>query len=114
MPGSLKGMRQIAILAAAALAACTPMQWAKPEVAPEQVRRDESDCQHKAFREASVSAGFYRPVSPYFVNSPGGGFMVWPSGSYVDPYAHQMLEESRLAQFCMESKGYKLVPVPGK
>jgi len=31
---------------------------------------------------------------------------------YYDPYGHQLMEESRLAHFCMESKGYRLVPAP--
>ena len=30
----------------------------------------------------------------------------------VDPYGYQLMEENRLAQFCMESKGYQLVPTP--
>ena len=30
----------------------------------------------------------------------------------VDPYGYQMLEENRLTQFCMEAKGYVLVPAP--
>jgi hypothetical protein len=30
----------------------------------------------------------------------------------VDPYGYQMLEENRLTQFCMQAKGYVLVPVP--
>jgi hypothetical protein len=30
----------------------------------------------------------------------------------ADPYGHQLMEENRLAQFCMESKGYQLVPAP--
>jgi hypothetical protein len=108
-------MRRIAIVAAAALAACTPMHWVKPDAVLEQASRDESDCQQRAWYEASSSAWFYRPLAPYFVRGPGGGgAMVWPSGAYVDPFAYQFLEESRLAQFCMESKGYKLVPAPKK
>ena len=35
---------------------------------------------------------------------------VWPSTPRVDPYGYQMVEENRLAQSCMEAKGYKLVP----
>jgi hypothetical protein len=40
--------------------------------------------------------------------------VVWPSGAFTDPHAHQFMEENRLAQFCMESKGYKLEAAPKK
>lgn len=108
-------MRPIALLAAAALAACAPMQWVKPDAAPEQLARDQSECQQHAQLKASATAGLYRPADPYFVANPGGGAgVVWPSGATTDPYAHQMLEEYRLGQACMESRGYELVPAPKK
>jgi hypothetical protein len=93
-----------------ALGACTSMQWTRDDVSPEELRRDQAECQQAAQREASARYGLYRPVEPVFVGGPGGGF-AWSSGSVVDPYGHQMLEEYRLADFCMESKGYKLVPI---
>jgi hypothetical protein len=40
----------------------------------------------------------------------GRGVFVWPSGSVVDPYGYQLADEQRLAQFCMEARGYDLVP----
>jgi len=106
-------MRPIVILALA-LAACTPMQWVKQDAAAEQIGRDEQECRQIAWREASTSRGwYYRPVDPVFASdSTGRGFFIWPSGSVVDPFGYQLLEENRLAQFCMESKGYSLVPAP--
>ncbi|MGH8691304.1 MAG: hypothetical protein ACREUS_09785 [Burkholderiales bacterium] len=106
-------MRLIVILALA-LAACTPMQWAKQDAAAGQVGRDEQECRQIAWREASTRGGwYYRPVDPVFArDSMGRGFFIWPSGSMVDPFGYQLLEENRLAQFCMESKGYTLVPAP--
>jgi hypothetical protein len=107
-------MRSVAVLAfALALGGCTSMQWAKDNVSSEELRRDQAECRMAAQREASARYWFYRPVEPFFVGGPGGA-MVWPSGSVVDPYAYQMLEEYRLADFCMEAKGYKLVPAPKK
>jgi len=85
------------------------MQWAKQDVSAEQFRSDQQDCQQKAAREANYRAWIYR-TEPVV----GPGFVIWPSGAFADPYAHQMLEENRLAQFCMESKGYKLEPAPKK
>jgi hypothetical protein len=38
----------------------------------------------------------------------GRGAMIWPSGTYVDPFGYQIMEENRLTQFCMEAKGYSL------
>ena len=29
-----------------------------------------------------------------------------------DPYGHQLWKRNRLAHFCMEWKGYRLVPAP--
>jgi hypothetical protein len=105
-------MRRIAILLfswAALLSGCTAMQWVKQDISAEQFRADQQDCQQKAGREAQNRTWMYRmePVA-------GPGFGVWPSGAFADPFAHQFLEESRLAQFCMESKGYKLEAAPKK
>jgi hypothetical protein len=105
-----------AILAFALLCGCTPMQWQKQDVSAEQFRADEQECRQNAWREASFRSWQYQAmVGPVFARDAGGrGFFVWPSTAYVDPYGHQLVEESRLAQFCMESKGYQLVPAPKK
>ena len=106
-------MRTLAVLvvAAAGLCACTPTQWVKADVTdPEQVRLDEQACRQAAVREAQFHAYWaQQPMLPYVV---GPGRVVWPYGAYADPYAHQLMQENRLAQFCMESKGYQLAPVP--
>ena len=96
-------------LLAPLLAACTPMHWVKADASAEQLRGDEQECQQAAWREANARYYFYQPMGPVF--SPGTGMML-PSGSVVDPYGYQMLEESRLTQFCMEAKGYRLEPLP--
>ena len=108
-------MRRLAIVALAAGAAgCAPMQWQKPDATAEQLRVDESSCREHAAREASWRAWQYQSmVGPVFArDTMGRGFFVWPSTPLVDPYGHQLMEENRLAQFCMESKGYALVPAP--
>ena len=84
------------------------MQWVKPDAAAEQVRSDEQACRQAAWREASNNAYWYQHrMQPAVV---GPGQVIWPSGAFVDPFAQQFLEENRLAQFCMESKGYQLAP----
>jgi hypothetical protein len=96
-------------LAAASLAGCTPMQWVKPDAAADEVRGDEQACRVAAAREAS----YHNYWSQHRMQSviAGPGQMIWPSGAFVDPYAQQSLDESRLAHFCMESKGYQLKEV---
>jgi hypothetical protein len=34
-----------------------------------------------------------------------------PYGPYADPFGDPFLEEGRLTQFCMRSKGYELLPL---
>jgi hypothetical protein len=105
-------MRRLAVLALA-LAGCTPMQWQKADVSAEQFQADEQECRQRAWREASVRAWQYQSMlGPVFARDASGrGFYVLPHTA-VDPYGRQMLEEQRLAQFCMEAKGYQLVPAP--
>lgn len=90
------------------------MRWVKPDTAADQVRGDEQACRLAAAREASHQGYWYQHrMQPVVV---GPGQVIWPSGPFVDPYAQQFLDENRLAQFCMESKGYKQVtihPSPG-
>lgn len=105
-------MKPLAPLALAiALCACTPLQWVKRDASPEQFSRDQQECRQLAWREASARYWFYQPMGP--IVAPGAG-VIYPTGSVVDPYGHQMLEESRLTQFCLESRGYRLVPAAKK
>ena len=90
------------------------MQWQKADVTPEQLRTDEEECRQMAWREASVRSWRYQSAMGPIVarDASGRSILLWPSSSVVDPYAYQMLDEYRLAQFCMEAKGYQLVPAP--
>lgn len=109
-------MRRIAILALAFASGCTSMQWEKQDVSAEQFRADEQECRQNAWREASWRSWHHQAMlGPVFARDASGrGFVMWPTTPLVDPYGHQLMEENRLAQFCMESKGYKLVPGPKK
>ena len=102
-------MRSLAAaVLAAALCACTPMQWVKPDAPADQAAYDEEACRQAAAREASYhSYQYHHRMQPLVV---GPGQVVFPSGAFADPYAEQLLHENRLAQFCMESKGYQLQP----
>jgi hypothetical protein len=107
-------MQRFAILALTLVCGCAPMHWQRADASAEQRVADEQDCRNHAFREASIRSWHHHAMmGPVFGrDAMGGGFFVWPSGAVVDPYGHQIMEENRLAQFCMESKGYQLVPAP--
>jgi hypothetical protein len=112
---SLKSLPAIAAVAFAA-AACTPMQWIKPDAAPDQVEQDAIACQQDAWREARSRAWFYAPFGAApFRDQLGRQMFAWPHGPYAgDPFGDPYLEEGRLTQFCMRNKGYELVPQPAK
>jgi hypothetical protein len=105
----------ILLALAAMLAACTPMQWVKQDATPEQLDSDVSECQQQAWREARYRAFWYRPGIPYIIQDPlGRRVFISPPGPFYDPFGDQFMEESRLANFCMRSKGYELQEVPKK
>lgn len=111
-------MERLAVLGAAAallLAACTPMQWVKEETTPARADQDLAECQRQAWSEARYRAWLYRPFGPTFVYDPfGRRYLAWPHSAFYDPFADQFMEESRLANFCMRAKGYRLEEVPRK
>ena len=101
----------IVMAAVALVSACTPMQWVKPDANPEQLQDDTAYCRQEAWREARMRSWYYRPFGPAFAQDAAGRrFFGWPY-SYSDPFGDPYFEESRLAQFCMRSKGYELQPV---
>ena len=103
-------MRSLAAaVLATAICACTPVEWVKPDAGLDQVRSDEQACRLAAAREASYHGYWYQQRMQPVVVAPGQ--VIWSSGAFVDPYAQQFLDENRLAQFCMESKGYQLKAV---
>jgi hypothetical protein len=107
-------MRRFAALAFVLACGCTPMQWHKDDFSPEQFQRDELECRNAAWREANFRAWHYQSMLGPAVarDAAGRPFLVYPTSPLVDPYGYQMMEESRLAQFCMEAKGYTLAPAP--
>ena len=85
------------------------MQWEKADASPEVFRADDEECRQMAWRESHFRAWHYpMAFGPVLArDAMGRGFFVWP-----DPYGHQLMEENRLAHYCMEAKGYRLVPAP--
>ena len=89
-------MRKIVVIALMA-AACTPLEWSKPGAGTAQVAQDNDFCQREASREAPVHAQRLPPTATQGLYSAQS-----ESGS-------QLIEASRLASFCMRSKGYALM-----
>ena len=90
-------MKRLALICLASmLPACTPLQWTKEGANPDQVDRDTVFCQQEGSRE---SRSYPRPpeVSPAVY------------GGVSATAGNQLAEASRLASFCMRSKGYALV-----
>jgi hypothetical protein len=97
-----------AALLAVLFSACTPLQWVHDSASADQFGRDQEECRQAAWREASSRYWFHRSMGP--IIAPGQ--VLWNHGAMIDPYGYQMLEENRLAQFCMEAKGYRLEEAP--
>lgn len=106
-------MRRIALLALLAMGGCTPMQWTRPDASPEQLSRDLKECQDEAFWEAQRRPLGFPTMGPVVVqDSAGRRFFVYPYGPFADPYGDRFIEEGRLANGCMRSRGYQLAPAP--
>jgi hypothetical protein len=103
-------------LAALTLGGCTPLQWVRDGAVPptEVVEKDSADCRQEAWRESQYRYwGYSGPFIPVFRRDPfNRGFVGYPYyGPWSYPFYDPLFEESRLADFCMRSKGYQLVPV---
>ena len=96
-------------IAAAATAACTPMEWVRPDADPEQVQADSQQCRMQAWQEARWRAFEYRAMAGPLLYRDALGrtyLAARPYDAFGDPY----MEEMRLAGFCMRAKGYELQP----
>ena len=91
------------------------MYWAREGAQPEQARADAAECRHLAWQEALSWSWSAPPVAPYGLGWRSRG---WPYGPVSSPFRSPLddpfFHESRLAAFCMESKGYRLVPAEQK
>lgn len=88
------------------------MQWVRPDASPEQLTNDARHCQQEAWREARLGAWHSRPMTPIpYRDASGRVYFARPFDPWGGPFGDPWLEENRLAQFCMRSKGYELRPV---
>jgi hypothetical protein len=106
-------MRRHWIAAAALfLAACTPMQWVRSDVTPEQAVADEDLCRELAARETRLPYIGYGPFGPWMYRDTFGRPLFFPPGGpFFDPTMERYHDEARLTDFCMRAKGYQLEPL---
>jgi hypothetical protein len=94
-------MRSAVLTIAVALAGCTPMEWYRPDVSAADTEEEAKQCQEQAWRATAWSY----PYAPYPYWGPFGR-RYW--GPWASPYNDRFMEEARLADFCMQAKGYRL------
>lgn len=99
------GLRVIAVvgLLLFSVTACAPLEWARPDATPEQVRADATDCQQRAAQEAQWRSFAAPHLAPAW-RQPYRRGPLWRDPFWDDTF----LDETRLARFCMESRGYRL------
>jgi hypothetical protein len=81
-------------------AGCTSMEWYRADMSAAETEDDARQCADQAWR---ATAWNY----PY----PAYGFGPWGRtyyGPWGSPYNDRFMAENRLANFCMEAKGYRL------
>lgn len=90
------------------LGACTPMQWVKPDTESALVDQDLADCRREASIRAFHESWHFQNFAPIIVHDHRGRVIFLRRDQpFSDPY----FREFSLTNFCMQDKGYKLVPV---
>ena len=105
------GMRSPAAITTAAVllvAACTPLRWVRQDADPGELERDFAACRREAWLRSHEFVWWHDPFGPLVMQDrQGRPVVVRPYAPFSDP----LLVEARLEQFCMQDKGYRLVPV---
>src|SRR3954471_14179792 len=93
-------------------AGCTPVQWVRADASAAQLEADSAQCRQQAWHEANARAWYYRPfMTPGVLANPlGRTYPAWPYSPFSDPFYDPFLEQGRLASFCMQARGYELLP----
>ena len=107
-------MKRLSLALLFLAAGCTPMQWTRPDAPPPaQVDADAQHCQAAAWNEARLGyMGAFAGFCSWAYRDPlGRRFIGYPYRPF-DPLGDRDLEELRLFNFCMRSKGYELAPAP--
>lgn len=107
-------MSRLSVVLALILVACAPStRWSRPDTADAQRLADERSCDdiaaEQALDESFASGPKYPPYRDTQFILDGGGEE--GSGGPVASYSRRGARQYELAIYCMEQRGYKLVPV---
>jgi hypothetical protein len=108
--------RIMTVMVLAALGGCAPsVAWVKPDAAAQQAAADEKQCDGIAAREASEemmsSHSLYPPETDTLYALSGGNISGHgPKASY----SREGARAYEIASYCMQQRGYTLVPVAPK
>ncbi|WP_374300378.1 hypothetical protein [Ferrovibrio sp.] len=101
-----------ATIIATCLVACAPTtEWSRPDTSAAQRQADEKDCEaiaaYQAFDESFASGAKYPPYRDTQFIEDGG-----PDGGGRNvSYSRRGARQYELAEYCMQQRGYVLVPV---
>lgn len=99
-------------LAPLAFAGCTQTQWMHPEKGVANLEEDQAECSRTARNQSSQYASASNPwpttSRPY---REGGGVAQSDDSIASTARRDSYLDEARLANDCMQAKGYRLTPV---
>jgi hypothetical protein len=93
------------------LGACTPMQWTRPGATADEFARDSAECKQQAWAESWARTRMVRPLGPVFARDAAGRPILLSPFGFADPFDDRFMEETRLADFCLRAKGYRLEAV---
>lgn len=95
-----------------ALAGCSQaMQWYRADTTQEAAELDAKECRAAAHDEAYRESYYYGPPFYSFPYYGPRGTRHWRDPFY-DPFFARDMREQDLQDFCLRSRGYRLVPMP--
>jgi hypothetical protein len=110
--------RHFATLLLIATAACAPTtEWERASTSLSQRQSDEKACldlaQYQAFDESDKSKPIYPPFKDTQFTTDGGGDD-GGGGGLTTSYARRGARVYELSEYCMQQRGYYLVPIAKK
>jgi hypothetical protein len=103
--------RALAALALAWLAACTPMRYERAGATEAERAADKRECRDLAYAEALRTPYYFSLASRLYPWGPAYDLRVSRFAYFDDPSYWRWQHERDLADFCMRSRGWRLVPV---
>ena len=97
-----------AALITAVIGGCTPMRWERAGMGPDEAGHESTQCRQMAWVEAQNQSFFFgRSAWSPFARDRHGRLYATPFSGFHE----RQIMEMQLADFCMRSKGFVLVPV---